>query len=117
MLDLFACKPYNSTEKNEELLQGKWHLQEIRYAYSDEDNTDSLRDTVHISFIGDSIIEQINGNFINKGLFNIQNYKLQWLQEDSSSVDFHIILLNDSAFSMRSAKNNNIWMFIKEKAE
>lgn len=113
---LGSCTPYNSSEKNKELLQGKWLLKEIYYTYTGSSETNLLYDTVSYTFIGDTIIEQVNDNTPQKGIINIKGYALELQDSDGEFVNFQILLLNDSVFSMRSS-NNNIWSFEKEKAE
>ncbi|NDV68473.1 hypothetical protein [Dysgonomonas sp. 25] len=107
-----ACKPYNSTEKNKELLQGKWRLKEISYSSPGMEKPKELSDVVYLSFVGDTIIEEVNGQLQRKDLFEVKNYNLIWV-EKGSSFAFQIMLLNDSVLSLKS---KNTWLLEKEKA-
>ena len=107
-----TCKPYNSSEANKDLLQGKWHLVDIRYTHKDSLQQNILKDSVLIKFYGDSVDENINGH-IRKYSFKVKNYSIAF-QIDSSRTHYgNITSLSKDTFRMKSQSYDRI--YIKEE--
>jgi len=112
LLFIVACKPYNSSEANKNLLQGKWRLVDLRYTNEDSTQQNILKDSVHIKFYGDSVDENINGHLW-KYVFKVKNYNIAF-QADSTRIHFgYITSLSKDTFQMKSKAYSRI--YIKEE--
>lgn len=108
-----TCKPYNSTEKNKELIQGRWILKSIDYRGLGIDSVNIPGDTVHVFFGRDSVIEKANEVIIRESSFDIKGYNLTLHEKDGNNLKFSITSLNDSVFTMRGVKSKAIWRYEK----
>lgn len=107
-----TCKPYNSSEANKNLLQGKWRLVDIRYNHEDSTQQNILKDSVYVEFRKDSVDEYING-YVQKNIFKVKNYSIAF-RVDSTTVHYgHITSLSKDTFRLRSKSFHLI--YVKEE--
>lgn len=99
-LFLVSCKPYNSDEVNNQMIQGKWQLVAVESKRNDSASLDLNQQDVYLYFNGNKCTQEIVGLVKSDYTFIIHNFTLM-LYKDSvfdNKLDIYTLTVDSLIF-------------------
>ncbi|NDV94230.1 hypothetical protein D0T84_04760 [Dysgonomonas sp. 521] len=104
LLTISSCKPYNSDEVNNRMIQGKWRLVDIEREQSDTVNEDLEQQEVFLIFDGNKCTQDMVGLITTEYTFSIHNYTLMLYKDSVFDNNLYInTLTSDSLIFTKGA--------------